>query len=73
MIATLAPIQSFMDPEIMKMIEMPTHTDVLLGRGVAANRHPGNENFRAIVSQHVDVYVISTKKQKNNDISLHHR
>lgn len=46
------------------MIEMPTHTDVLLGRGVAANRHPGNENFRAIVSQHVEVYVISAKKQK---------
>ena len=32
---------------------MPTHTDVLLGRGVATNRHPGNENFRAIVAQHV--------------------
>lgn len=31
----------------------PTRTDVLLGRGVATNRHPGNENFRAIVSHYV--------------------
>ena len=31
----------------------PTDTDVLLGRGVATNRHPGNENFRAIIAQHV--------------------
>ena len=35
------------------MTDKPTHTDVLLGRGVATNRHPGNENFRAIVSRHV--------------------
>lgn len=34
-------------------INKPTNNDVLLGRGVATNRHPGNENFRAIVSQHV--------------------
>ena len=32
---------------------VPTHTDVLLGRGVATNRHPGNENFRAIIAQYV--------------------
>jgi len=48
----------------VEKIENPTHTDVLLGRGVATNRHPGNENFRDIVSKHVDVYVTSTKKQK---------
>lgn len=49
-----------------RMIETPTQTDVLFGRGVATNRHPGNENFRNIISQHVDVYVASTKKQKMN-------
>ena len=37
----------------MQVTYAPTHTDVLLGRGVATNRHPGNENFRAIVGQHV--------------------
>lgn len=49
------PIESFLDTEvtIQEMSNKPTHNDVLLGRGVATNRHPGNENFRAIVSQHV--------------------
>lgn len=46
--------------------DAPTHTDVLLGRGVSTNRHPGNENFREIVSRHVEAYVTSTKKQKMN-------
>jgi hypothetical protein len=27
-----------------------THHDVLCGRGVATNRHPGNESFRSLVS-----------------------
>eukprot|EP01082_Thalassiosira_pseudonana_P006690 g5753.t1 g5753 contig20:90111-92393(+) len=45
-------------------IVTPTHTDVLFGRGVATNRHPGNENFRTIVKDYVGVYVTSTKKQK---------
>ena len=27
----------------------PTNLDVLCGRGVATNRHIGNENFRALV------------------------
>ena len=34
-------------------IDKPTHTDVLLGRGVGTNRHAGNTNFRLIVSQFV--------------------
>jgi hypothetical protein len=29
-------------------IATPTHHDILLGRGNLANRHPGNENFRAM-------------------------
>lgn len=49
-----------------KETNAPTHADVLLGRGVATNRHPGNENFRAIVGRHVEAYVTSTKKQKMN-------
>jgi len=47
-----------------RMTDTPTYNDILLGRGVATNRHPGNANFRAIVSQHVNVYMISTKKEK---------
>ena len=35
----------------------PTHTDVLLGRGVGTNRHAGNTKFRHIVSQ----YVVSSR------------
>jgi N-dimethylarginine dimethylaminohydrolase len=31
-------------------IEMPHHHDVLCGRGVTTNRHPGNESFRSLVS-----------------------
>eukprot|EP00579_Thalassiosira_antarctica_P019051 CAMPEP_0201962964 /NCGR_PEP_ID=MMETSP0904-20121228/8980_1 /ASSEMBLY_ACC=CAM_ASM_000553 /TAXON_ID=420261 /ORGANISM="Thalassiosira antarctica, Strain CCMP982" /LENGTH=445 /DNA_ID=CAMNT_0048509473 /DNA_START=113 /DNA_END=1450 /DNA_ORIENTATION=+ len=46
------------------MTDKPTHMDVLLGRGVATNRHPGNQHYRSIISQHADVYLTSTKKQK---------
>lgn len=56
--------QSMYNPP--NITDAPTHTDVLLGRGVSTNRHPGNENFRLIVGRHVDVYVTSTKKQKMN-------
>ena len=35
------------------VISEPTDTDVLLGRGVSTNRHPGNVNFRGIVGEHV--------------------
>ncbi|KAL3768550.1 hypothetical protein ACHAWO_011505 [Cyclotella atomus] len=42
----------------------PTDNDVLLGRGVSTNRHPGNVSFRNLVGQHVNMYVTSTKKQK---------
>mmetsp|Transcript_1240 Transcript_1240/g.2684 ORF Transcript_1240/g.2684 Transcript_1240/m.2684 type:complete len:280 (+) Transcript_1240:331-1170(+) len=44
--------------------ESPTQVDVLLGRGVATTRHPGNKRFRSIVSEHITVYATSTKKQK---------
>lgn len=39
-------------------VSTPTNNDVLLGRGVATNRHPGNENYRAIVSLHVVSHTI---------------
>ena len=34
-----------------KMIDIaePHHHDVLCGRGVTTNRHPGNESFRSLV------------------------
>lgn len=34
----------------MDDIEKPHHHDVLCGRGVTTNRHPGNESFRSLVS-----------------------
>jgi hypothetical protein len=34
-------------------IEVLTHTDVLLGRGVGTNRRSGNMYFRKVVNQHV--------------------
>jgi len=45
-------------------IKQPHHNDVLCGRGVTTNRHPGNESFRALVRVNKEVYVSSTKKQK---------
>jgi hypothetical protein len=30
-------------------IVKPHHQDVLCGRGVTTNRHPGNESFRSLV------------------------
>jgi hypothetical protein len=30
-------------------IQHPHHHDVLCGRGVTTNRHPGNESFRSLV------------------------
>lgn len=34
----------------MAEIESPHENDVLSGRGVTTNRHPGNINFRQLVS-----------------------
>lgn len=45
-------------------VDKPTHTDVLLGRGVGTNRHSGNTNFRDIVSQRISAYATSTKSKK---------
>eukprot|EP00980_Cylindrotheca_fusiformis_P021481 scaffold8353_cov138-Cylindrotheca_fusiformis.AAC.12 len=48
----------------MHDIKDPHHNDVLCGRGVTTNRHPGNESFRSLVGLNKEVYVSSTKKQK---------
>lgn len=37
------------DEQKMVGIEKPHHNDVLCGRGVTTNRHPGNESFRSLV------------------------
>lgn len=37
------------DEQKMEDIEKPHHNDVLCGRGVTTNRHPGNESFRSLV------------------------
>lgn len=47
----------------MEKIE-PTHTDVLSGRGVSTNKYPGNENFRHIIMEQMDLYALGTKSQK---------
>ena len=38
------------DEQKMENIKSPHHNDVLSGRGVKTNRHPGNESFRSLVS-----------------------
>jgi hypothetical protein len=38
------------DEQQMTDIFEPHHNDVLCGRGVTTNRHPGNESFRRLVS-----------------------
>jgi len=48
----------------MEGIVSPHHNDVLCGRGVTTNRHPGNENFRGFVNRNKALYVTSTKRQK---------
>lgn len=45
-------------------IQSFTDLDVLCGRGVTTNRHPGNTKFRSLVGCNKEVYVSSTKKQK---------
>jgi len=53
------------DPKLpLTNIAIPTSLDVLCGRGVARNRHIGNENFRALVKRHKGTYVCSTKAAK---------
>ena len=37
------------DEQKMVDIKKPHHNDVLCGRGVTTNRHPGNESFRSLV------------------------
>ena len=37
------------DEQKMVDIQKPHHNDVLCGRGVTTNRHPGNESFRSLV------------------------
>eukprot|EP00934_Nitzschia_sp_Nitz4_P008083 Nitzschia sp. Nitz4//scaffold8_size234185//9733//12128//NITZ4_001229-RA/size234185-processed-gene-0.251-mRNA-1//1//CDS//3329559722//8073//frame0 len=52
------------DEQKMVDIEHPHHNDVLCGRGVTTNRHPGNESFRSLVGLNKEVYVSSSKKEK---------
>eukprot|EP00986_Skeletonema_menzelii_P007513 scaffold2950_cov93-Skeletonema_menzelii.AAC.14 len=42
----------------------PSPNDVLSGRGVSFNRHPGNENFRRLLDEQSNDYGSGTKKQK---------
>jgi len=52
------------DEQKMFDIEKPHHNDVLSGRGVTTNRHPGNESFRGLVGLNKELYVSSTKREK---------
>jgi len=52
------------DEQKLVDIEKPHHDDVLCGRGVTTNRHPGNESFRSLVGLNKELYVSSTKREK---------
>ncbi|KAL3921005.1 MAG: hypothetical protein SGILL_002984 [Bacillariaceae sp.] len=52
------------DEQKMEDIEQPHHHDVLCGRGVTTNRHPGNASFRALVGLNKEQYITSTKREK---------
>mmetsp|Transcript_33990 Transcript_33990/g.73711 ORF Transcript_33990/g.73711 Transcript_33990/m.73711 type:complete len:762 (+) Transcript_33990:115-2400(+) len=52
------------DDQPMAAIEQNHNNDVLCGRGVTTNRHPGNERFRALVGANKELYVSSSKRQK---------
>eukprot|EP00548_Thalassiothrix_antarctica_P016094 CAMPEP_0194177714 /NCGR_PEP_ID=MMETSP0154-20130528/11419_1 /TAXON_ID=1049557 /ORGANISM="Thalassiothrix antarctica, Strain L6-D1" /LENGTH=316 /DNA_ID=CAMNT_0038892373 /DNA_START=31 /DNA_END=978 /DNA_ORIENTATION=- len=45
-------------------IKDPNEMDVLLGRGGAALRHPGNQNFRSLVLSNKCLYITSLKAEK---------
>eukprot|EP00984_Skeletonema_dohrnii_P026462 scaffold15830_cov132-Skeletonema_dohrnii-CCMP3373.AAC.2 len=47
------------------MIE-PTSGDILLGRGVRINNHPGNEAYRETISENAATYAASTKSDKTS-------
>mmetsp|Transcript_45161 Transcript_45161/g.94744 ORF Transcript_45161/g.94744 Transcript_45161/m.94744 type:complete len:91 (+) Transcript_45161:139-411(+) len=49
----------------------PTQSDVLLGRGIGTNRHPGNIRFRAIVSEHAVGKALIFDDFKNRSLQLH--
>ena len=46
----------------MEGIQTPHHNDVLCGRGVTTNRHPGNENFRGFVNRNKVCIIIRILK-----------
>lgn len=47
------------DEQKMVDVEKPHNNDVLCGRGVTTNRHPGNESFRRLVGKQL------TEKNRN--------
>lgn len=55
------------DEQKMVDIEKPHHNDVLCGRGVTTNRHPGNESFRSLVGLNK---VRIQNRQKSNSVFL---
>lgn len=50
-------------------IKNPHHNDVLCGRGVTTNRHPGNESFRSLVG----LNKVSPCRDGQKDSALHTR
>ncbi|KAL3800452.1 hypothetical protein HJC23_011689 [Cyclotella cryptica] len=52
------------DECVARIISMPHPHDVLSGRGNLANRHPGNEHFRALVKSYKKEYVACPKASK---------
>ena len=52
-------------------ITKPHHHDVLCGRGVTTNRHPGNESFRRLVGLNKVCTVLSHFSKRTFDTAAH--
>ena len=47
-----------------QIIDLPTHTDVLLGKGQPIQKHTGNERLRHLVQENLDTYMRKPKREK---------
>ena len=45
-------------------IDLPTHADVLLGKGQPIQKHTGNERLRHLVQENLDTYMRKPKREK---------
>lgn len=60
------------DEEVSSVSEglLPTHNDVLLGRGAFINKHPGNHQFRALALERKSRFDAATAPSARRAISV---